>query len=54
MLLVDNDEIRQSFFSMNPFKASGVDGYLAIFYQSQWHLVGDSTCQLAKEVFNSR
>lgn len=54
MLQVDNDEIRQSFFSMNPLKVSGVDGYPTILYQSQWYLVGDSICRLVKEVFSSR
>lgn len=32
MLLVEDDEIRQSIFSMKPLKAPGVDGYPAVFY----------------------
>lgn len=34
MVPVQYDEIRQSIFSMKPLKASGVDGYPVIFYQS--------------------
>lgn len=52
-LLVEDNEIRQSIFSMKPLKAPGVDGYPAVFYQSQWHLVGESICRLVKEVFSS-
>lgn len=53
MLPVTDDEIKQSIFSMKPLKAPDVDGYPVIFYQSQWHIVGVSFCQMVKDVFNS-
>lgn len=33
-------------------KALEVDGLQAIFYQTQWNLVGPSVCNLVKIVFN--
>ena len=50
---IDNEEIRQAVFQMSPLKAPGVDGFPAGFYQSQWHIVGDSFCAGIKEVFTS-
>ncbi|KAA3453419.1 reverse transcriptase [Gossypium australe] len=35
-----NDEIKKALFDMAPLKAPGSDGYHAIFFQSQWDLVG--------------
>ncbi|KAH9725610.1 putative ribonuclease H protein [Citrus sinensis] len=42
MAPIEDNEIRQTIFSMKPLKAPGVDGLHAIFYQSQWHIVGHS------------
>lgn len=50
---INDDEIKQTIFNMKLLKAPGVNGFLAIFYQSQWHVVGVSFCQMVKEVFNS-
>lgn len=50
---INDDEIKQTVFNMKLLKAPGVDGFPAIFYQSQWHVVGVSFCQMVKEVFNS-
>ncbi|KAI9089132.1 hypothetical protein K1719_029411 [Acacia pycnantha] len=36
------DEVKQAFFEMKPLKSPGIDGIHALFYQSQWHLVGPS------------
>lgn len=48
---IDNEEIRQAVFQMSPLKAPRVDGFPAGFYQSQWHIVGDSFCVGIKKVF---
>ncbi|KAL9684470.1 hypothetical protein QQ045_021909 [Rhodiola kirilowii] len=36
------EEIRKALFLIAPTKASGVDGYPALFYQRHWRLIGDS------------
>ena len=46
-------EIKSAIFSMKPLKAPGTDGLHAIFYQSQWAVVGPSFCKLITDVFNS-
>lgn len=48
---VDDAEIRDTVFTMSPMKAPGIDGLHAIFFQTQWHVVGSSVCQLIKDVF---
>ncbi|KAH1121735.1 hypothetical protein J1N35_004895 [Gossypium stocksii] len=42
---VSNDEIKKALFDMAPLKAPGSDGLHAIFYQSQWEVVGPSICE---------
>ncbi|KAH9673087.1 reverse transcriptase domain-containing protein [Citrus sinensis] len=39
---VCEDKIREVIFSMHHFKAPGIDGLYAIFYQTQWDTVGSS------------
>ncbi|KAH9659016.1 reverse transcriptase domain-containing protein [Citrus sinensis] len=46
-------EVRRTIFSMSPFKAPGVDGFHAGFYQAQWSTVGMSLCSFIKNFFNS-
>ncbi|KAH9791596.1 putative ribonuclease H protein [Citrus sinensis] len=53
MAPIEDNEIRQTIFSMKPLKAPGVDGLHAIFYQSQWHIVGHSFCKFIKNSFSS-
>ena len=50
---IEDDEIQQTIFSMKPLKAPGVDGLHAIFYQSQWHIIGPSFCRFIQSTFNS-
>lgn len=51
---IEEREIRRAIFSISPFKAPGVDGLHAIFYQTQWHIVGESFCKVIKDVFRSQ
>lgn len=46
---VCNEEIREAMFSMGPFKAPGSDGLHAIFFQSQWDVIGTSVCNFVKK-----
>lgn len=38
---------------MNPFKALGVDGLQAGFFQSQWHVIGETVCNLILDIFKN-
>lgn len=51
--LVNDMEIKNIVFSMKPLKAPRDDGLNAIFYQSQWSVVGPSICHVVKEVFRN-
>lgn len=46
-----DEEIKDAMFSMGPFKAPGSDGLYAIFFQSQWDVIGTSVCSFVKRVF---
>ena len=47
------EEIKSTVFSMKPLKTPGTDGLHAIFYQSQWPVVGPSFCRLIEDIFTS-
>ncbi|KAH9745843.1 reverse transcriptase domain-containing protein [Citrus sinensis] len=47
------EEVKNVVFSMKPRKAPGTDGLQAIFYQSQWAVVGPSFCKFIVDIFNS-
>ncbi|KAH9716124.1 reverse transcriptase domain-containing protein [Citrus sinensis] len=51
---IEDGEIQQAIFSMSPLKVPGVDGLHAMFYQTQWHIVGESFCKVIKDVFRSQ
>ena len=46
-------EIKKVVFNMKPLKAPGTDGLHAIFYQSQWAVVGPSFCKFIADIFIS-
>jgi hypothetical protein len=48
---VSDAEIRRAAFAMGGLKSPGADGFQAIFYQSQWDLVGRDLCSLVKSIF---
>ena len=51
-LAVDDEEIKNVVFCMKALKAPGIDGLHALFYQTQWNVVGDSVCKLIKDIFS--
>lgn len=51
-LAVDDEEIKNVVFCMNALKAPGIDGLHALFYQTQWNVVGNSVCKLIKYIFS--
>ncbi|KAL9432093.1 hypothetical protein AB3S75_027164 [Citrus x aurantiifolia] len=50
--VVEDEEIKNVIFSTKALKALGIDGLHALFYQTQWHVVGKSVCSLIKGIFN--
>lgn len=52
--IVDDAEIIDTVFSISPMTAPGVDGLHAIFFQTKWHVVGSSICQLIKDFFSGK
>ncbi|KAA3464886.1 reverse transcriptase [Gossypium australe] len=47
------NEIIEALKGMGPTKALGFDGFLAIFFQKVWHIVGKDTCDFCMEVLNN-
>ena len=48
---VDDEDIRIALWSFKPFKAPGLDGLNAAFFQYFWHDVQASICQEVKKAF---
>lgn len=48
---VTHTEVKNALFDMGGMKATGLDGYQAIFYQSQWEVVGESILKLIRGIF---
>lgn len=36
------EEVKQALFEMKPLKSPGKDGFHALFYQTQWNILGPS------------
>ena len=44
------DDVLLALQSMHPYRAPGPDGFQAIFFQKQWHIVGDDICSTVLRV----
>jgi len=48
---INQEEIRKTIFSMDPYKAPGCDGLPAKFYQANWSIVGNKVCDFILTAF---
>lgn len=48
---VTNDEIKKALFDIAHLKVLGSDGFHALFFQSQWDIVGSAVCEWVKGIF---
>ncbi|MBA0879067.1 hypothetical protein Goshw_005831, partial [Gossypium schwendimanii] len=48
------EEVVRAIKSMSPLKASGQDGFPAIFYHKYWHVVGEGVSKYCLDVLNGR
>ncbi|KAL9677471.1 hypothetical protein QQ045_005703 [Rhodiola kirilowii] len=46
-------EVKRALFQMHPTKAPGLDGFPALFYQSNWDIVGQDVVREALDYLNS-
>lgn len=49
---ISDDEIRKAIFAMGALKAPGDDGFPALFYHSNWDVVGSNLCSFVKKAYN--
>jgi hypothetical protein len=47
-----NDEIKKALFQMGPTKATGSDGFPALFYQNHWDLLEEDIYVLQSKDFS--
>ena len=52
--MVSEEEISAALWSLKAFKAPGLDGLHAVFFQWFWIIVGDSVREEIKKVFRDR
>lgn len=46
-------EIQHAFFAIGGLKASGIDGFPALFYQKHWNICNNEITQLITSIFSS-
>ncbi|KAL9664105.1 hypothetical protein QQ045_019502 [Rhodiola kirilowii] len=46
-------EVKRALFQMHPTKAPGLDGFLALFFQNNWAIVGNDVTREVLEVLNN-
>ena len=48
-----DEEIKQTFFSLNPNKAPGPDGFNGCFFRKTWHILGNVVIMAIKSFFQT-
>ena len=48
-----HEEIKRALFQMHPDKSPGPDGFSAGFFQNNWDIVAQDTCEAVKSFFLS-
>lgn len=51
--MVSDEEIYSACLSMGPFKAPSTDDLHAVFFKSQWDIVGKLVCDVVKDAFSN-
>ena len=49
---MDDEKIENGVFCMKALKAPRIDSLHALFYQTQWNVVGNSVCKFIKDIFS--
>jgi hypothetical protein len=52
-MMVTKEEVYGALMQMAPLKSSGLDGFLASFYQNNWEEVGDEVCTAVLNFFEN-
>lgn len=50
---ISMEEVKRALFDMHPFKAPGIDGLHAAFFQTFWEVTGDTLFHMIREFFCS-
>ncbi|XP_028761945.1 uncharacterized protein LOC114720467 [Neltuma alba] len=50
---ISSEEVKKAIFSMGALKAPGPNGLNPLFFQSQWHIVGESIIKLTQKFFSN-
>ncbi|KAA3471908.1 reverse transcriptase [Gossypium australe] len=53
MATFTEEEIIEAIKGMGPTKASGPDGFQAVFYQRYWHIIGHETSKFCLDILNN-
>ena len=48
---ISSDEVKNALFAMKPLKSPGIDGLHAMFFQSQWNVVGPSLTKFVQDLW---
>lgn len=48
------DEITKNVLALHPLKAPGPNGYHAIFFQKNWHIISPSVIQIIQKIFENQ
>lgn len=47
------EEAKKALFDLSPSRAPGPDGFMAMFYQNAWDIMGEDVINVALDVLNN-